>query len=146
MLLTLSWADTYPPLVYRVVLCIFSNTSFLPTMDDPKQATKIKFRTVVSEVLSFVGNPVYKLTTDIVNPLNLHMKYLYLHIYIIIVNIYNYYLSAEYIWVYTHNKMFSGRNYISSSSNSIYGNFLHHTFIPSSNSFSIFIFFIFTLL
>ena len=49
-------------------------------MDDPKQATKNKFRTVVSEVSSFVGNPGYKLTTDIVYPLNLQIKYLYLHI------------------------------------------------------------------
>ena len=139
----MSWPDTYPSLVYRVVLCIFSNKSFLPTMDETEQTNQNEFRTVVSEVSSFVGNPVYKLTTDFVYSLNLFVP---TYIYIIIVNIYNYYLSAEYIWVYTHNKMFSGRNYISSSSNSIYGNFLYHTFIPSSNSFSIFLFFIFTLL
>ena len=63
-------------------------------MDETEQATQNKFRTVVPEVSSFVGNPVYKLTTDFVYSLNLFVP---TYIYIIIVNIYNYYLSAEYI-------------------------------------------------
>ena len=42
-------------------------------MDETEQANQNEFRTVVSEVSSFVGNPVYKLTTDFVYPLNLHM-------------------------------------------------------------------------